>query len=133
MLAVACDDGNIRVLRADDLSDEADFPWHGFVADVDIGAGKLLAALGRDGRIRVWDLVSRELVCEPAADPGARRLAVDSSGDYVIVGDIVFSGRLPLSAQALAAWAQRAAGRGLTSEEQRLYLGEEGPADPVAG
>ncbi len=134
MLAVACDDGRIRVLRADDLSDEADFPWDGFVADVDVGAGKLLAALGRNGRIRAWNLVSRELVCEPTADPGARRLAVDSSGDYLIVGDPVFSGRLPLSAQALAAWAQRAAGRWLTSGEQRFYLGEGGPAeDPVAG
>ena len=135
MLAVACDDGKIRVLRTEDLADEADFPWHGFVADVDIGAGNVLAALGRNGRIRAWNLASRELVCEPTADPGACRLVVNGSGDYVIVGGTVASGRLPLSAHALAAWAQRAAGRELTSEEQRLYLGEVGPAegDPVAG
>lgn len=129
MLAVACDDGKILVLRTEDLEEpEAVLSWDGFVTDVDIGTGKLLAALGHDGRIGVWDLASRELVCEPTADPGACRLAVDDSGDYVIVGDTVLSGRLPLSVQALEAWALRAARRELTAEERRLYLGEGGPA-----
>jgi hypothetical protein len=130
MIAVACDDSKIRVLRTGDLSDEADFPWDGFVADIDIGA-RVLAVLGRNGRIKAWDLVSRELLCEPTAYPGVRRLVADGSGDCLVVGDTMPRGFLPLSADVLAATARKVAGRSLTSEEQHFYLGEARTAETL--
>ena len=91
----------------------------GFVADVDIGAGNVLAALGRNGRIRAWNLVSRELVCEPTADPAACRLVVDGSGDYVIVGGTGAQRPSP---------AERAGTRGLGAEGCRTRADERGAA-----
>ena len=44
-LVAACDDGVIRVLGGEDLSDVALLPCPGFVRDIDVSAGRLLAAL----------------------------------------------------------------------------------------
>ena len=124
-LATACDDGVIRVLRGDDLSDIACLPFPGFTRDIDVSAHRLVAALSYDRRICVWDLVSQTLVCESVRGVAASRLAIDPSEDYVIGGDAVTGdsvGRFPLSAQALTAWARQAAGRELTAAERRRYI-----------
>jgi hypothetical protein len=89
-----------------------------------VGADQLVAALSHDHRIRTWDLVSHALISESAAGISDYRLAVDSSGDHVIVGDTVPSGRIPLSVLALTALARRAAGRDLTADERRRYIGD---------
>ena len=123
-LAVACDDGIIRALRGEDLSDVGFLSWPGFIRDVDVGTDQLIAALSHDRRIRTWNLASHALISESAASTNACRLAVDSGGDHVIVGDTVPSGRIPLSVLALTALARRAAGRDLTADERRRYIGD---------
>jgi hypothetical protein len=127
-LAVACDDGTIRILAGPDLSDVASLPSAGFIRDVDVSGDRLVAVLSYDNRIRVWDLVSEELVCEsgPGADVSPP-LVIDAEGDYVILGDFADGdrvSRLPLSARALGEWARQAAGRELSADERRRYLGE---------
>lgn len=124
-LAAACDDGVIRVLRGEDLSDMTLLPCPGFVRDIDVSAGRLVAALSYDRRIRAWDLVSQARVCESVTGIGASRLAIDPGEDYVLAGEEDTSGdisRFPLSAQALAVWARQAAGRQLTAAERRRYI-----------
>ena len=123
-LAVACDDSVIRALRGEDLSDVEYLSSPGFIRDVDVGSDQLVAALSHDRRVRTWDLASQALISESAAATGACRLAVESSGDHVIVGDTVPSGRIPLSVLALTALARRAAGRDLTADERRRYMGD---------
>jgi len=123
-LAVACDDNNIRVLHVEDLSDVECLASAGFTRDLDLRGGQLVAALSHDRRIRVWDLASRALACESAAPKNARRLAIDDRGEYVITGDSEPSGRVPLSVHALTAWARQQAGRGLTTDERRRYIGD---------
>ncbi|MGO8961067.1 MAG: trypsin-like peptidase domain-containing protein [Streptosporangiaceae bacterium] len=129
MLAIACDDGVIRVLNGEDLSEVGRIPSPGFTRDLDLSTDRLVAALGYDRRydrrIHVWDLVSHTPVCESVIGIDASRLAIDSSGDYVIVGDAVtggFIGRFPLSARALTVWARQLAGRELTEAERRRYI-----------
>jgi hypothetical protein len=125
--SVACDDGSIRVLRGEDLSETACLSLPGFIQDIDVSTDRLLAALSHDHRILVWDLVSQELACESAPGVAASWLAVEFDEDYVLVGgagDGGYIGRLPLSAQALAALARQAAGRALTEEERHRYIGD---------
>jgi hypothetical protein len=129
-LVAACDDGVIRVLRGEDVSDMALLPCPGFVRDIDVSAGRLVAALSHDRRVRVWDQVSQARVCESVTGIGASRLAIDPGEDHVIVGDAVTGGdigRFPLSTRALTAWARQAAGRQLTPAERRRYID-----DPLA-
>ena len=124
-LAAACDDGLIRVLRGDDLSDIERISLPGFTRDIDVSTDRLVAALSYDRRIRVWDLVHRAPVCESVSRIGAARLAIDPDQDYVMVGDAVNGsglGHFPLSVTALAAWAHRVAERELTDAERRRYL-----------
>ncbi len=124
-LAAACDDGVIRVLRGEDLSDMELLPLPGFTRDIDVSTDRLVAALTYDRRICVWDLLSQAAACESVTGIGASRLAIDPSEDYVIVGDAVTDGsiaRFPLSARALTAWARQAAGRELTAAERRRYI-----------
>ena len=124
-LAIACDDGVIRVLGGEDLSDIACLALPGFIRDVDVSTDRLVAALSHDRRICVWDLVSQKPVCKSSASIGASPpLAVDLSEDYVIVSDAATSriSRFPLSARALTTWARRAAGRELTADERHRYI-----------
>jgi hypothetical protein len=124
-LAAACDDGVIRVLRGEDLSDMEFLPLPGFTRDIDVSTDRLVAALTYDRRICVWDLLSQAPACESITGIGASRLAIDPSEDYVIVGDAVTGGsigRFPLSARALTTWARQAAGRELTAAERRRYI-----------
>jgi hypothetical protein len=126
-IAVACDDDTIRVLRGEDLSEMACLPSPGFVRDLDVSTDRLVAALSQDFRIRVWDLVSHMLVCESAPSAVASRLVIDRDEEYVLVCDaesIGYSDCFPLSAQTLAARARHVAGRGLTDEERRQYIGD---------
>jgi WD40 repeat protein len=126
-LAVACDDDTIRVLRGEDLSEMACLPSPGFVRDLDVSNDRLVAALSQDCRIRVWDLVSHMLVCESAPSAVASRLVIDHDEEYVLVGNAErngYSNCFPLSAQTLAARARHVAGRGLTDEERRQYIGD---------
>ena len=124
-LAVACDDGVIRVLHAEDLSDITCLSLPGFIRDVDVSTDRLVAALSHDRRIYVWDLISQEPVCKSPAGIGASPpLAVDISEDYVTISDAVTSriSRFPLSARALTTWARQAAGRELTADERLRYI-----------
>jgi len=125
MVAAACDDGVVRVLDAEDLSEMAHRPSPGFTMDIDICADRLVAALSYTRQIRVWDLVSRDPVREWAAGKDAARVAIDPSEDYIITADDVASGDIfgfPLSARVLIAWARQAAGRQLTEAERRHYI-----------
>jgi hypothetical protein len=124
-LAAACDDGIVRVLVGEDLSDMAHLPSPGFTIDLDVSTDRLVAGLNHPHQIRVWDLVSRDPVREWDAGEGITRLAIDTNEDYVIVAGAVTSGDLsgfPLSAQALIAWARQVAGRQLTDEERLRYI-----------
>ena len=123
-LAVACDDGLIRVLRGDDLSDIEHIPLQGFTRDIDVSTDRLVAALSYDRRIRVWDLVRQAQICESVSGIGASRLAIDPDQGYVIVDTVTGSGpgRFPMGVAALTAWARRAAGRELTDAERRRYI-----------
>lgn len=127
MMAVACDDGSIRVLLATgDLAEVALLPCSGFVWDVDISNDQLVAALG--SRVTVWDLAAQEIVCDSARGR-ARKLAVDGTRDHVIIGDAAPAGSIPLSARALALRAREVAGRELTVDEQYRYIdGDHGQA-----
>ena len=123
--AAACDDGFIRVLHGEEFSDMARLRFSGFARDIDINADRMVAALGYDRRIQVWDLVSQALVCESVAGTGASLLALDPGEGYVLVGHAATSGaisRFPLSADALRTWALQAAGRELTPAERRRYI-----------
>ena len=124
-LAAACDNGVIRVLRGEDLSDMERLPLPGFTRDIDVSTDRLVAALSYDRRICVWDLVSQALACESVTGIGASLLAIDPSADYVIVGNADTDGsigRFSLSARALTAWARQVAGRELTAAERRHYI-----------
>jgi hypothetical protein len=131
-LAVACDDNNIRVLHLEDLSDVECLACAGFTRDLDLGGNQLVAALSHDRRIRVWDLVSRTVAHESAAPKNARRLAIDDGGEYVIIGDLEPSGRVPLSVRSLTAWARQQAGRGLTSDERQRYIDDSAAQQSTA-
>jgi hypothetical protein len=123
--AAACDDGLIRVLHGEKLSDIACLRFSGFARDIDLNADRKVAALGYDRRIRVWDLVSQALVCESVAGTDASRLSIDPGEDYILVGHAAAGGtvsRFPLSAEALRTWALQAAGRELTPAERRRYI-----------
>jgi hypothetical protein len=124
-LAAACDDGVIRVLNGEDLSDVGHLPLPGFTRDIDLSTDRLAAALSYNRRIHVWDLVSRTPICESITGIDADILAIDSSEDYIIVGDAVIGSgvrRFPFSARALTAWARQIAGRELTEAERRRYI-----------
>jgi hypothetical protein len=91
----------------------------GLVRDMDVSADRRIAALGYDRRIHVWDLVSQTLTCESVAGVGASRIFIAPGEDYVVTGEAGDAiGRFPMSAQALASWARRAAGRELTVSER---------------
>ncbi len=124
-VAAACDDGVVRVLHGEDLSDMTHLPSPGFTMDIDVSTDRLVATLSYNRQIRVWDLVSGDPVREWVADKGAMRLAIDPGEDYVIVADAIASGDIsgfPLSSRALMAWARRGAGRQLTDAERRHYI-----------
>ena len=131
-LAVACDDNNIRVLHLEDLSDVECLACAGFTRDLDLGGNQLVATLSHDRRIRVWDLVSRTVAHESAAPKNARRLAIDDGGEYVIIGDLEPSGRVPLSVRSLTAWARQQAGRGLTTDERQRYIDDSAAQQSTA-
>jgi Trypsin-like peptidase domain len=124
--AVACDDGIIRVLHGQDLSDVTRLPSPGFVRDIDVNADRLVAAISQEHRILVWDLVFKALICESAPGIETSWLDIEKGGDYILVGDAAgdSSSRFPLSAQALTAWARRVADRELTDDERRQYIGD---------
>ena len=124
-VAAACDDGVVRVLHGEDLSDITHLPSPGLTMDIDVSTDRLVATLSYNRQIRVWDLVSGDPVCEWVAAKDAMSLAIDPSEDYVIVADAITGGNIsgfPLSASALMAWARRAAGRQLTDAERRHYI-----------
>lgn len=120
-VAAACDDGVIRILDGKDkgLSEMTCLSFTGLVRDMDVSADRRIAALGYDRRIHVWDLVSQTLTCESVAGVGASRIFIAPGEDYVVTGEAGDAiGRFPMSAQALASWARRAAGRELTVSER---------------
>lgn len=60
-VAVACDDGVIRILAGKELSEVTRLPFTGSVRDMDVSAAGLVAVLGYDRRIHVRDLVTQAL------------------------------------------------------------------------
>ena len=79
-------DGKIRALDGKGLSEVAALPFDGFVRDIDVSTDRRVAALGYDRRLRVWDLVTRDLLCESVTDLGVSRIAFDQ--DYVLAGEV---------------------------------------------
>ena len=119
---MACDEGGIRILDGKDLSKVVRLSFIGSVRGHGCQRGRLVAALGYDRRIHVWDLVTQALVCESVTGVSASRLFIAPGEDYVLTGDAAgAAGRFPMSAQALASWARRAAGRELTASERRGF------------
>jgi hypothetical protein len=126
VLAVACDDGMIRVLLPNgDLEEVERVTCPGFVEDVDVSTdGRVMAALARDGRIMVWDLLKQKLQCDAKISEGfQRRLAFAAPRDHLLVGPAEPVDRIPVSPAALASRARQIAGRRLTSEEWRRWVG----------
>ena len=119
-VVAACGDGKIRALDGKGLSELAALPFDGFVRDIDVSTNRRIAALGHDRGIRVWDLVTGNLVCESVTDVGASRIAIAPDEDYVVVGEAATGavGRFPVSASALVSRARWAANRELTAEER---------------
>ena len=99
------------------LSEVAVLPFDGFVRDIDISTDRRVAALGYDRRLRVWDLVTRDLLCESVTDLGVSRIAFDQ--DYVMAGEVGTGaiGRFPVRPDRLKSQARQSANRELTTEE----------------
>ena len=119
-------DGKIRAFNGRGLSEVAVLSFDGFVGDIDVSTDRWVAALGHDRRLRVWDLVTRDLRCESVTDLGVSRIAFDQ--DYVMAGEVGTGavGRFPVRPDPLKSLAQQSANRELTAEELA------GLADPFA-
>jgi Novel STAND NTPase 1 len=121
-VVAACGDGKIRVLDGKGLREVADLPFDGFVRDIDVSTDpdRRVAALGRDRRLRVWDLVTRDLLCESVTALPASRIAIAPGQKYVMAGEVRTGavGRFALSADILRMQAQQAANRELTADER---------------
>ena len=121
MVVVALGDdksgGKIRALDGKGLSEVAALPFDGFVRDIDVSTDRRVAALGYDRRLRVWDLVTRDLLCESVTDLGVSRIAFDQ--DYVLAGEVGTGavGRFPVHPDGLKSQARQAANRELTAAE----------------
>jgi hypothetical protein len=130
-LAVACDDGVIRILLpSGDLEEVDQVTCPGFLEDLDINTnGQVMAALARDGRIMVWDLLRQKLQCETKiSESRQRRIAFTATCDYLVVGPAGSVDRIPVRPAALASKARKVAGRTLTAEEWHRWVG--GDLDP---
>jgi len=110
-------DGKMRALDGRGLSEVADLSFDGFVRDIDVSTDRRVAVLGYDRRLRVWDLVTRDLRCESVTDLGVSRIAFDQ--DYVMAGEVGTGavGRFPVRPDPLKSQARQAANRALTAEE----------------
>ena len=49
-------------------------------------SGRVAVSLGRDGKLKMWDLTKAKLVCSSAAPSMASSLAWDSAGAFFVVG-----------------------------------------------
>jgi len=96
----------IRVLDGSSLAEVAALPFDGFVRDADVSTGHWVAALGHDRRLRVWDLVTRDVLCESVQGLGVSRIAFDQ--DYVMAGE---AGPVP-SAGSRSTWTASRSWRG---------------------
>ena len=107
----------IRALDGKGLSPVGAFSLDGFVWDIDVSTDRKVAALDYDGRLRVWDLVTRHLLCESVTDLGVSRIAFDE--DYVAAGEVGTgaSGRFPVHPDRLEEQARQAVNGELTAEE----------------
>ena len=101
--------GKIRVLEGKSLSEVAALPLDGFVRDIDVSADHKVAALGHDRRLRVWDPVTGDLLCESVRSlKGAGRIAF--AQHWVMAGDVATgaSGRFPVHPDRLKEQAAQA-------------------------
>lgn len=121
-VVAACGDDKIRVLDGKGLREVAALPFDGFVRDIDVNTDpeRRVAVLGHDRRLRVWDLVTRELLCESVKALPANRITFAAEQKYVMVGEVETGavGRFPLSAGILRDRAEQASNRELTAEER---------------
>ena len=110
-------DGKIVAFDGRGLSEVAALSFGGFVRDIDVSTDRRVAALGYDRRLRVWDLVTRDLRCESVTDLGVSRIAFDQ--DYVMAGEVGTgaAGRIPVRPGPLESHARQAVNRELTAEE----------------
>ena len=110
-------DGKIRALDGRGLSEVAALRFDGFARDIDVSTDRRVAALGHDRRLRVWDLVTRDRLCESVTDLRVSRIAFDQ--DYVLAGEVGTGaiGRFPVRPAPLKSLARQAADRELTAEE----------------
>jgi hypothetical protein len=121
MVVAACaddqSDSKIRALDGRGLCQVAALPFDGFVRDIDVSTDRRVAALGFDRRVWVWDLVTRDLLCESVTDLGVSRIAFDQ--DYVMAGEVGTGavGKFPVRPGPLKAQARQATNRELTAEE----------------
>jgi hypothetical protein len=124
-VVIACGDDQhdykIMALEGSGLAEVAALPSDGFVRDIDVSADRRVAVLGHDRRLRVWDLASRELLCESVRDLDGRRIAFDENHgqDYVVAGEASTGavGRFPVRPDLLQGQARQLADRELTAEE----------------
>jgi len=118
MVVAACGDGKIRALDGRGLCEVVALSFDGFVRDIDVSTDRRVAALGYDRRLRVWDLVTRDLLCESVTDLGVSRIAFDE--DYVMAGEVGTGaiGRFPVRPDCLKSQARQTANRELTAEER---------------
>lgn len=125
-VVAACGDNKtgykIRVLDGKGLREVAALPSDGFVWDIDVSTDpdRRVAVLGHDHRLRVWDLVRRDRLCESVTALPASRIAIAPGQKYVMVGEVGAGtvGRFPLGADILQERARQMANRELTAEER---------------
>jgi hypothetical protein len=124
MVVVACGGDQIayriRALDRRSLA-EAAVPSGGFVRDIDISADCRVAVLGHDRRLQVWDLRTRELLCESVTGLDVSRIAFDqeTDEDYVVAVNTGTGavGGFPVRTGLLEEQARQAVNRELTAEE----------------
>jgi hypothetical protein len=125
-VVAACGDNkigyNIRVLDGKGLREVAVLPSDGFVWDIDVSTdpNRRVAVLGHDHRLRVWDLATRDRVCESVRALSASRIAIAPGQEYVMVGEAGSGavGSFPLSPGILKGRARQLANGELTGEER---------------
>ncbi|WP_167355678.1 trypsin-like peptidase domain-containing protein [Streptomyces atriruber] len=138
-LAVACDDGVVRVLSAQQGGSEVfALPSPGYVTDLDFSPDCLdlaSAVAGRsarsadgeqNGEITLWDLRSGERRSVPGGRLGT--IAFTQDGHHLVTGPwrqdgVLVHGRLPLGTDSLTRWARQVAGPSLTDEEWMEHIG----------
>jgi len=91
-----------------------------------VNKGSVLAAISRDGKLRLWDVATRRAIGPPIAGHVEYAPSLDGISDTVLMSGGAADGRLITWTLDPASWVARAcdlAGRNLSRAEWDLYVG----------